>query len=677
MGIKPRPNWFFLAAEDFGGDPARFVIPIEVVEGFFFLLIALAMVGPGQELGRALTRLPNRVAAYTINISGSVAGIVMFFLCSWLQLSPGWWFLLVVFGLSYFLFGGPFGLRHVIRGGLLAMIVVLAMGTALITTEDRQEFWSPYYRVDYYPTTKNIWVNLLGHQQMNSRADFQPAYQLTHLLNRDSGGQPFKKVLIIGAGSGNDVSRCLQWNAEHIDAVEIDPVIRALGKRYHPDDPYDDVSRVTAHQNDGRNFLRSTDQKYDLIIYAFVDSLVLHSSYSNIRLESYLFTKEAFEDVKRRLNPDGIFVVQNFFRQGWIVARLQKTLNEVFEAEPLVFTFPYRETVDPNEKWEGITYFIAGSARALERFRTAFHATDPTKPPEVIYWMSMSSIPGPGSPNGFEQGPLSRDEFNRWMPIGLARVNEPPGLAVATDDWPFLYLHEPMIPDLSLRGAAIMAALALLLLAWFVPLRPPGHLENLAQEARSVIRFWTQRRSGPDDGRSFDGRMFFLGAGFMIIETKAVVHMALLFGSTWMVNSFVFLAVLLMILFANLFVLIVRPQWLWPFYVALLLALVLNIVVPLNSFLGWPPSLQIAGSCLLVFAPIFFAAVIFAVSFSRTQEADRAFGFNIAGAMLGGLTEYSSMLLGFRYLLLVALAFYALSAIWRNGVKRTIGLQEM
>jgi hypothetical protein len=58
--------------------------------------------------------------------------------------------------------------------------------------------------------------------------------------------------------------------------------------------------------------------------------------------------------------------------------------------------------------------------------------------------------------------------------------------------------------------------------------------------------------------------------------------------------------------------------------------------------------------------------VIFAVSFSRSAKADRAFGYNIAGAMLGGLAEYSSMLIGFRYLLLVAIAFYALSSLWRG-----------
>jgi hypothetical protein len=148
----------------------------------------------------------------------------------------------------------------------------------------------------------------------------------------------------------------------------------------------------------------------------------------------------------------------------------------------------------------------------------------------------------------------------------------------------------------------------------------------------------------------------------MLIETKAVVHMALLFGSTWMVNSVVFFAVLVMILLANLYVLRVKPENLGPYYAGLFVTLALNVAIPLDSFLGLPRLIQVAGSCLLVFAPILFAGVIFAVTFARTAEPDRAFGANIAGAMLGGLAENSSMLVGFQYLVLVALAFYALSA---------------
>jgi hypothetical protein len=118
-----------------------------------------------------------------------------------------------------------------------------------------------------------------------------------------------------------------------------------------------------------------------------------------------------------------------------------------------------------------------------------------------------------------------------------------------------------------------------------------------------------------------------------------------------------------MILLANLWTLRSRPGRLWPTYAGLLITLVLNVIVPLDFFLGMNRGLQVLGSCLLVFAPIFFAGVIFAASFRRSTQPDRAFGSNIAGAMLGGLAEYSSMLLGFQYVVLVAILFYAVSAI--------------
>src|SRR3989440_8634569 len=160
----------------------------------------------------------------------------------------------------------------------------------------------------------------------------------------------------------------------------------------------------------------------------------------------------------------------------------------------------------------------------------------------------------------------------------------------------------------------------------------------------------------------------------MLVETKAVVTMALLFGSTWVVNSVVFFAVLMMILIANRWTLRFQPDRLWPYYGGLLITLVLNTVVPLDFFLGMNRSIQVIASCLLVFAPILFAGVIFASSFKRTAKPDRAFGFNIAGAMVGGLAEYSSMLLGFQYVVLVAILFYALSAV---GLKQSNDLTSV
>ena len=83
---------------------------------------------------------------------------------------------------------------------------------------------------------------------------------LPHLLNRDAGRPPFEDVLIIGAGSGNDVAAALANGAKHVDAVEIDPVINEIGRADHPDHPYDDP-RVTVHLDDGRSFVRKTDRE--------------------------------------------------------------------------------------------------------------------------------------------------------------------------------------------------------------------------------------------------------------------------------------------------------------------------------------------------------------------------------------------------------------------------------
>jgi spermidine synthase len=672
VGNQASPQQVYFGTEYHSQDLSRYAIPVEVLCGFFFIVIALAFLGPGQELGRALKRWPNRVQAYTLNIVGSIVGIALFAACSWLEIQAFWWFLMVAVGLGYFYFLSPdqrFPRRLLGWAPLTAVLLLLVVWLAAFTPVheqyegqgDAQQFWSPYYRIDFKKADLSLSVNLIYHQQMVSRDENFPAYALPHLLNRDAGRPPFADVLIIGAGSGNDVSRALQWGAKHIDAVEIDPAIYRLGRTYHPDDPYQD-ERVQIHLDDGRNFLRSTDRKYDLIVYALVDSLVLHSGYSNIRLESFLFTRQTFEDVRRHLKSNGTFVIYNYFRQGWLAARLQKGLEEVFGAgNSVVLTLPYRKVIEPEKATFGdFTIFFAGATADL---RNTF-----ARQPD--YWLRNDEPPGPTSPNGFQQQPGSDATpigeqmpervpatASHWQHFGLASVLPPEGgLRTATDDWPFLYLREPMIPTLSLRGMAIMGGLGLLLIFLFLP-RQKQHATLLAEGG---IRT-------PGFGSALNLQLFFLGAGFMLVETKAVVTMALLFGSTWVVNSVVFLAVLVMILLANLWTLRFKPVRLWPYYGGLLMTLALNAIVPLDFFLGMNRSIQVIGSCLLVFAPILFAGVIFAASFKRTNEPDRAFGINIAGAMVGGLAEYSSMLLGFQYVVLVAILFYALSAI---GLRR-------
>ncbi len=648
VGHQVAPQLVFFGAEYHAWDARQFVVPIEAVCGIFFLLVTLAMLGPGQELGRCLDRVPSRLKAYTLNIAGSILGIVLFAACAFLELSPIWWFAAVALAIGYFLWRNTSDRRRFASGAALLGVVV---ALASVTSGGRQPngaeiLWSPYYRIDFVPGVGHISVNLIGHQQMISHQAASavtnaPAYALPYLFQRDSGRARFEDVLVIGAGSGNDVSRALQWGARHVDAVEIDPAIQRLGRVHHPDHPYQDP-RVTTVLDDGRSFLRSTNRKYDLIVYALIDSMALHSTYSNIRLESYLFTTEALADVRSHLKPEGMFVMYNYFRQGWIVSRLQQSLAQVFKSEPLVLALPYQREIEPGET-TGFMAFFSGETGAM---RAAFEQ-------HPSYWLARADAVGPESPNGFALAPAEKEQakFHRF---GLAGVQKE-DLRLATDEWPFLYLHHPMIPSLSLRGMAVMGGLSLLLVFAFVPRRSPG-----------------------GKGSWFSGRMFFLGAGFMLIETKAVVQMALLFGSTWMVNTVVFFAVLVTILLANLFVGMAKPQRLWPFYGALLFSLALNVAIPLERFLGLTRTERMAGSCALVFAPILFAAVIFAVCFSRSARPDLDFGSNIAGAMLGGLMENSSMLLGFKYLVLVAAVFYVASAVGAKGATaEKAALQEM
>ena len=88
--------------------------------------------------------------------------------------------------------------------------------------------------------------------------------------------------------------------------------------------------------DDARHFLRTTTKKYDLVVFALIDSLTMQSSFSGVRLESYMFTEESFRAVRDRLKPDGVLVVYNYFRERWLVDRLANTAAAAFGAEPRV-----------------------------------------------------------------------------------------------------------------------------------------------------------------------------------------------------------------------------------------------------------------------------------------------------------------------------------------------------
>jgi spermidine synthase len=629
VGSQQSPQLIYFGTDTRLADPSKWVVPIELVAGYFFVVIALAFIGPGQEVGRRFAAIDNRLQAYTADILGSLAGIAVFGVMSYFRAPALVWFLIAVAIGVYFV---PR------RRWLHALAGLVVLGVIILTDWPFDSYglplrivWSPYYQIRFSPPYLSIDANNMGHQSMLQVDREGPGYFLPYLLARAAGPKPFQNVLVVGAGSGNDVAAALAAGVRHVDAVEIDPVINELGRLHHPNRPYANP-RVTVHLDDGRSYLRKTATHYDMISYALVDSVALHSSYSSVHLESFLFTEEAFRDVKAKLKPGGVFAMYNFYRKGWVVGRLVKLAETVFGSRPIVISVPIQSVIRPEDsERDFITFLLVGNGAhtVVDSIRSKFSS-------EGSFWLN------PELHANRQAAGFSRIRPARWFGLAQpfqrvvpAAVEVRAAERIPTDDWPFLYLRDRAIPDLNLRGIAMVAVLSLVILLAFAPVR----------RAR------------------LSGRMFFLGAGFMLVETKGVVHMALLFGATWVVNSIVFFSILTLVLLANVYTLLVRPRRLWPYYVLLTAALLFSGLVPMNTFLALPGASKVVASCAVVYMPVFFAGVIFAAAFRSSMQPDADFGSNIAGIVVGGLSEYLSLVIGFNHLLWVAVGYYVLSGV--------------
>jgi SAM-dependent methyltransferase len=577
-----------------------------------FLLVSLLFVCIGRPLGVLLSQVTPPLRAYAFDIGGSLAGIAAFFLLSLFEQPPTVWFggLLVI---TLLLMGPTWRDRA-------AMVAPLLIAGAIAWSIGQGYWWSPYYKIGLTQTDNGhgwaLNVNESGHQAMLPSDEKEPFYRAPYDL---FGAGQFQRVLIIGAGSGSDTAIGLKYGqVGHIDAVEIDPVIARLGREFHPEQPFSDP-RVAVHVDDGRSFLRKSTDTYDLIIFALPDSLTLTSQFASLRLESFLFTEQSFKEARAHLTSDGAIVLYNYYRQDWLIRKLAGMLQTAFDQPPYVVSFG---------GWGRAGVLVNGP-----RLQTLL-----AQRPELAQPYSEVRASAPQvneDPNAILLPMVGSGILAPENPAGDTDLTPPTN---ATDDWPLMYLRDRGLPWPYVAGLAMVGVIAL------------GLIFGLAPAAAR---------------KGFNGHMFFLGAAFMLLETRSLVTFALLFGSTWLVNSLVFFAILCSVMLAVFLSarFPLRPSV--PLYAVLFGALILAYLIPQEAFLSIDAlPLRYALASLVAFLPVFLANLVFAGSFKGTgPTADVAFASNLIGIMLGGMLEYASLLTGYQNLLLIVIGFYLLSAV--------------
>jgi SAM-dependent methyltransferase len=562
-----------------------------------FVLSALSFVPLGQFLAKRIaemTALGRTLRGYALDLLGSLAGVIGFAVLSYFWTPPVVWFA-VFLGAATWLFGKGSARRLALLG--LSGAVLLGA----VWTSTKSEIFSPYYGISTMAwdqtVGKVVLTNGTIHQYPAPIASGPDVPGLTDNDRRLQEGYPIpyrmlrtppRRVLVLGAGTGNDVATALAAGAEVVHAVEIDPAITALGREIHPDKPYSDP-RVRVFDDDARSFLEKTDQKYDLIVFGTLDSMTRLSALSSVRLDNFVYTRESLEAARAVMAPDGGIAMYFWVETGFIADRLINLHDDVFGRMP---------------------------AALRQHF--------------VMFNLLLMSGP-------------AYDHIPRQEPDPEAKAAWKASIEPSTDDWPYLYLKGRGLTPFYIQMILVFAAISAL--AVF----------GASEEMRSTVR----------RGR-VDVEMLALGGAFLLLETKSVTEMNLAWGATWLTSAIVFGSILFMLLCATL--LMDRFAMSSRTSVALLaVTLIIAYFSPVHFLLGKPWPVKLLLSVFVVGSPIFFASTLFAVRFKARRSTDVALGWNLLGAVLGGLLEFSSMMIGIRNLSLLALALYLVATLARSS----------
>jgi len=423
-----------------------------------FLLMTLlweTFVPVGRLLGKLLSDHPHTIHAYSANVAGSLVGIWLFVLASALHLPPAAWFATFAAGAVFFLGAG--GRSKFGDAGLLAAIV-LSAAVAGYEAGWQDVRWTPYQKLAVRDLTSNApesaednnlsfrlrgerrvfhavgdTFNAVNNTGCQATVDLRPETVAANPGRYPPAQRGFSQydlpaklhpnpqsVLIVGAGSGNDAAGALRNGARRVVAVEIDPGIIELGRKYHPERPYADP-RVEVVNDDARSYFATCRDTFDVIAFGLLDSHTT-TAMTNARLDHYVYTVESLAQAKKLLKPGGIAVLSFEVAKPYVADRMATALEQVFGHKPVSFRVPLN-----GYGWGGVL-FVVGPDEATVRHR-------------IADWPGLAAL------------------VAEWQ--AADRLTFPGTTKLATDDWPYIYLEKPTIPVLYYLLAGVLGLLFL------------------------------------------------------------------------------------------------------------------------------------------------------------------------------------------------------------------------
>ena len=212
--------------------------------------------------------------------------------------------------------------------------------------------WSPIFRIDTAMLPNGLLLHhdgMLGSVIKPWDGDVDSLDGEIYNFDRDPRAYPFEvlgtppeRVMIIGAAGGHEILASLHFEAENIDAIELNPLTHKLVTDVYADfdghlAEYPGVNYVTG---DGRSFLARSDKSYELVWYPAPDSYSATNAATAgafVLSESYLYTTETVRESLEHLTDDGIIATQfgeiDFTNKPNRTTRYVATVRAALEAE--------------------------------------------------------------------------------------------------------------------------------------------------------------------------------------------------------------------------------------------------------------------------------------------------------------------------------------------------------